>query len=258
MAAPAVADRTRKWWESLPELYRAADEAQASGPNSYPLLRFLSLLGDQGDEIAALHARLELHDDGTGDWISDLGAPRYADASWLDWLAWLAGLGLTVQSGSAETFLQLVIDYDSFAELAASNLTFGEVRQHAVLVPGGEQGPEVIRAALLDLTGHRHAGSTGAWERLIRPYLTGAQRVLHLRIFEGDPWHLQLVTYSRETPKPSLVAAVIARAAKASGLTVTYTTRSGASFDEVTVGFDDFDDIVATIPSFGDLAEWLP
>lgn len=257
MAVPVVEPFTARWWEQLPAVYRAGDEAQADGPSSYPLLRFLSLLGDQAAEVDTLYDRIALHDDGSGDWVSDLADPRFADPGWLNWLAQMAGLGLHVGSGSGESFAQLVIDYPTFGALAAANATFELVRHHGAQVAGGG-GPDAARTALLDTTGARHAGSTGAWERLITPYLVGAKRVLHKRIFGGDAWHLRLETYGSETPSPAVVGAVIAAVAHAAGLTVSYATRSGASFTEVTAGFDDFAEIVADLPTFDALSVWLP
>jgi hypothetical protein len=90
-AAPAVAPFTSRWFDQLPRLYRAADEADRS-VDGWPLLRFLSLLGDQADELATLVDRFALHDDGTGTWVSDLGDPNLADVAWLDWLAQFGGL----------------------------------------------------------------------------------------------------------------------------------------------------------------------
>lgn len=257
MARPAVAEFTDDWWSSLPEVYRAADEAQADGPNSFPLLRFLSLLGDQADEISVLYDRFALHDDGTGDYVSDLANPETADTAWLAWLAPLAGVGLRVGLGSAESFDQLVRDYSTFADLAANNVNFTMVRHHADFVPGGA-GPDVLRQALLNLTGYRFAGSTGAWERLLEPYLTGAKRVIHQRIYTGDAWHLRLTTYLAETPDPTRLAYVIGQAVKAAGLVVDYDTRQGASFAEVATGFASFAAIPAALASFADLDIWLP
>lgn len=258
MARPAVSAFTARWWEALPAVYRDADEDQADGVNGWPLERFLSLLGDQAGEIETLYDRIALHDDGTGDWVSDLANPATADAAWLAWLAQIAGLGLHVGSGTAETFDQLVVDYATFAAMAADNANFTALRHHAATVAGGESGPDAARTALLDTTGARHAGSTGAWERLIAPYLTGAARVLHFRVYGGEPWALRLETYAAETPSPAVVAAVVDQAVKAAGLVVTYATRAGSSFDEVADGFADFAEIWASLPTFNDLTTWLP
>src|SRR6059058_2762145 len=108
---PATSPTTDRLFDGLPEVYRAADQAlDDGGPNAWPFLRFLSLLADQADEVAAIIDRAALHD--------------YADAAWLPWQAQLAGLGLRVGSGSAETFDQLVVDYASFSALAADNTSF--------------------------------------------------------------------------------------------------------------------------------------
>jgi hypothetical protein len=126
MAAPAVAEFTRRLWDDLPHLYRAADADQPA-PNDFPLLRFLSLLGDQADELATIYGRLALHDDGTGDWISDLATPALVDDNWLEWLALLVGVDpaqfpnhpalrqaldrLSFDAGSRASVIRVITDY---------------------------------------------------------------------------------------------------------------------------------------------------
>lgn len=259
MARPAFTPTADRIYDALPQLYRAADEAgDDGGPNRWPLLRYVALLADQVDELAVLYDRIALHDNGAGDWLSDLTNPATADADWLQWLGELAGLGLRpIGSGAAESFNQLVVDYPTFTDLGADNASFAIVRRHASAVPGGA-GPDTLRVALLDLTDGRWAGSTGAWERLIQPYLTGAARVVHERIKDGDPWHLHLVTYAPETPSEAVVAAVIADAAKAAGLTVTYERRLFSTFDAVADHYATFTALEADLATFDDLHAWLP
>lgn len=67
-------------YDSLPPAYRTED-ARQSPP--LPLQRYLSLVGDQLDEVATLIAR--------GDEIAN---PDLADEAWLPWLAQVAGVRL--------------------------------------------------------------------------------------------------------------------------------------------------------------------
>lgn len=63
----------------------------------YPLLRFLSLVGDQLDELAELVDRIDYRDEselGTPGDTSDLVNPATADPAWLPWLAQLVGTPL--------------------------------------------------------------------------------------------------------------------------------------------------------------------
>lgn len=257
MARPDTTATTERLWGALPQLYRDADEAQGDGVDGWPLLRYVSLLGDQADELAALYGRLALHDDGAGDWRSDLGDPEAADDVWLPWLASLAGLSLYVGSGVGESFHQLVLDYATFDLMRADNATFDFVRLHAQFVPGA-LGPEALRLALLGVGGARFAGSTQAWEMLLEPYLVGYKWVLHDRIFGGDAWHLRLHTYAAETPDPTRLGLVIAAAARAAGLLVDYEVRAGSSFDQIVAGWATFAAITAGLPTFDALTAWVP
>lgn len=231
MARPAVAEFTDRWFDALPAVYRSADEAQDGGADGYPLLRFLSLLGDQAGEVETLVDRIALHDDGTGDWRSDLANPAAADDAWLAWIAQMVGLGLHVGSAAGETFDRLIIDYPTFDDLLADNPTFTAVRHHSAIVSGGESGPELVRSLLLDTVAARLATSTLAWDRLLEPYLTGTKTVTHRRVYGGDPWHLRLETLAEETPQPAVVAAVVNSAPWAAGLVVSYHLRvSGGGY----------------------------
>jgi hypothetical protein len=186
MARPDVHDATDALWSSLPELYQAADEAQADGPNGYPLLRFLSLIVDQWGEVLDLVGRIDYysHDDGgaPGD-TSDLADPYAADAAWLPWLAQLVGAqlpaGLTVA--------------DQRAAIAGALAGF---------LKGTKAG--IAAAAATVLTGTKYV--------LVRP------------LFGGDRWTVELRTRTTETPGDAAVlAAVLAQKAKPAGLTIVVT-----------------------------------
>lgn len=113
---PAVGPFTEALYARLPELYKDADEAQDEGLSNYPLLRYLSLVGDQLTTVAELLARLTytplddrdntdapwdrygtglFGDDTYGDEdVADLVDPWLADSSWLPWLAQLLGINI--------------------------------------------------------------------------------------------------------------------------------------------------------------------
>lgn len=87
MAEPTVHPTTRLLYDTLPEFYRDTDAQQASG-GGYPLLRFLSLIGDQLGAIDDLVDRID-PDSGAG---SELLDPMLADPAWLPYLAQLLGV----------------------------------------------------------------------------------------------------------------------------------------------------------------------
>lgn len=87
MADPTVHPFTRRLYDELPEFYRDAD-ADNGSPDGRPLLRFLSLVGDQLGAVEDLVDRLD-PDVGAG---SDLLDPYAADAAWLPFLAQLLGV----------------------------------------------------------------------------------------------------------------------------------------------------------------------
>jgi hypothetical protein len=65
MTAPVFSPTTQAWYNRLPESWRDLDQAQPSG-GGYPLLRFLSLMGDTMDTIAALARRFAYVDPSNG------------------------------------------------------------------------------------------------------------------------------------------------------------------------------------------------
>lgn len=71
MSLPEVSPTTQWWYDRLPHAWRDLDAVQPSG-GGYPLLRYLSLLGDVADEIAALVSRFAYVDPSSG------GAPGQA------------------------------------------------------------------------------------------------------------------------------------------------------------------------------------
>lgn len=92
MSRPTVTATTEKIYALLPEHYRTSDDVQANALVDFPLLRYLSLAGDQLDKLNVLIDRFTLTDThGT----SDLTDPVRADDAWLTWLAFLVGIDAT-------------------------------------------------------------------------------------------------------------------------------------------------------------------
>ncbi|KWW97390.1 hypothetical protein LI90_4362 (plasmid) [Carbonactinospora thermoautotrophica] len=73
---------TERWYGRLPEFYRDADAQEQSG-DGYPLLRYLSLLGDQAGEVETVLDRAA---------AGELSDPQRADPAWLPWLGQLVGV----------------------------------------------------------------------------------------------------------------------------------------------------------------------
>lgn len=176
---PQVGPVTEAVYASLPELYRDADAAQDTGPSNYPLLRYLSLIGDQLTPVAAYLARfayvaLDERDNTAPAWdrfgqgtfgegaygdagTADLVDPYLADAGWLPWLAQLVGVDVT-------------------------NLTVAQQRASI--------------ASPADTWAH---GTPRAIAAKARPKLTGGQYVDVRAHHQGNPYVIAVVTKESET-----------------------------------------------------------
>lgn len=97
MATPTVHPTTARLYAELPEFYRRED-LDDGGPDGAPLLRFLSLVGDQLGDLDDLVDRLD-PDTGAGSELLD--ADR-ADAGWLRWLGQLIGVRVPVGLSEVE------------------------------------------------------------------------------------------------------------------------------------------------------------
>lgn len=243
---------TARAWRGLPELYRAADEERLEGEDGMPLLRFMSLLGDQAGELEDLLDRIASHLSPEGRWISELSDPATADAAWLGWLAQLAGIKPPTVAGAGESYAQVILDLPTYGDV-------DDLGTYAVLARYGQaggSGPEAVRALLLDAAATLRAGSTAAWDGIIQPWLTGTRTVLHDRHFGGDPWALRLRTYAAETPNPSVVAAVLAQARRPAGLDLTWELY-GAEYSTIVEEFATYGD-VDDLPSYEALQAFTP
>lgn len=185
MAMPDVSATTLRWYSLLPDYMRAADETN----DDFPLLRFLSLLGDQWGELVDLVRRIDYvppdelgHIDGD---TSDLVDPLTADPAWLPWIAQLVGVHL----------------------------------DHSLPV-------DAQRAQLATPGSSWLSGTPGSLAVLAASQLTDTKYVQIVHHYGGDPWAIAIRTRDSETPDPSAVLAA-ALPAKPAGFTLvndTFTT----------------------------------
>lgn len=262
MTRPTVTPAAERMYGRLPELYRGADEQQPDGPDGYPLLRFLSLIGDQIGALETLYDRIDFAtaDEGlvAGD-TSDLVDPTVADDDWLHWLAQLVGIQLPyVSSGVADTWYQLTLDYPTWTALKAANATWDQVREHGATVPGAGIGPHQLRVAIADAEGGWMATSRESYEALIAPYLTGQKRVLFTPIYTGDPWRLLLESYLIETPNPAAITAALGKVPRAAGLQVSYAARTGSHWSDVAANFATWNTVKTSFATWNALAHYVP
>lgn len=201
MNRPVVSDTTERWYAALPEYLRIADETEQSG-GGYPLLRYLSLLGDQLDDVQTLYERINyLAPDEGGDVgdTSDLVNANTADASWLRWLSQLMGVDLS----SAPT---VVNQRDAIASVA---------------------------------TGWQ-AGSKRALAAAAATALTGQRRVQIVDHYGGNPWVIGIRTEDSETPDVAAMLAAAATA-KPAGFLLAHDSYA-TSWDQLEANLPGWDD----------------
>lgn len=178
MARPAVSDFTERWYGGLPAYLRAADE-----PLDFPLLRFLSLLGDQVNEIEEIVDRIDyvgVFDGGAPGDTSDLVDPDTADTAWLSWLAQLVGVNLLDPLSTTE-------------------------RREAIRTAG---------------SGWR-AGTKAGIKLAAQTQLTGTKYIEVLDHYQGDPWAIGVRTRADETADPAaVVQAILDMGAKPAGVEI--------------------------------------
>lgn len=166
---------TKQVYESLPEFYRE-DDAQYG----YDLLRWLSLILDEGDDALQKFGRIRyvpVDDGGTPGDTSDLTDPDTANVEWLDWLAQLVGVALVPEMTEEEK--RDAIRYAS---------------------SGWQSGTKtsVAAAAKSVLTGSKYAK---VYDHSTDSSAIGAASV----------WDVLIVTRQSETPDPALVLATVVR-----------------------------------------------
>lgn len=179
MPPPVVHPTTQRLYDALPDFYRAADAHQVNP--DYPLLRWLSLIGDQLGELEDLVDRVDYvtpNDGGAPGDTSDLTDPATADPAWLAWLAQLVGVTL------------------------APALTVDEQR-----------------AAITTASSGWRAGTRDGMADAARTALTGTKYVRIIDHYGGDQWRVEVLTRTTETPDVALVlAAIVSKGAKPAGV----------------------------------------
>jgi hypothetical protein len=145
MARPIPSAFTERWYAALPEHYRDRDEGL-----DYPLLRWMSLLGDQAGEVFTLLTRIQyipIDDGGVPGDTSDLADPSAADEAWLPWLGELVGVTLppaVTGQAARDAVAGAVNGYQvgtktAIANAARSGLTgsrYVSVYDHTISAPG--------------------------------------------------------------------------------------------------------------------------
>lgn len=161
MARPTPHATTERLYERLPEHYRTAD-ARQDGPD-WPLLRYLSLVGDQAGEVEDLLDRIDYvppEEGGDPGDTSDLVDAAEASPTWLPWLAQLVGLEL-----------------DTSESLATQ------------------------RARITGVEPTWQTGSREALEAAVAAQLTGTQTVTITAHYGGNIWVIGVGTVEAETPQ---------------------------------------------------------
>lgn len=178
MARPLVGDFTERLYATFPAFYRDTDEEL-----DWPLLRWLSLIGDQAGDVDVLADRigyLDVNDGGAPGDTSDLVDPTVADAAWLPWLAQLVGVELLPE------------------------LTEAERRDSIRIAPTGWRAGTKEGIAL--------AASLA---------LIGTKYVEVLDHYGGDPWAIGVRTRADETADPAdVVASIDTLRARPAGYTI--------------------------------------
>ncbi len=186
MARPVVSAAVERMYSRLPLAYAKAD---ATAEGDWPLLRFLSLVGDQLGEVEVLFDRINFLDPASGGAVgdtSDLTDPLVADEAWLPWLAQLVGAHL------------------------GDTGTITAKRDAVLFAPTGWL-----------------AGTKTALADAVRSVLTGSKYVGLFTHVAGDPWKVEIRTRAAESPGPAAVAAAIAaKRAKPAGVELTFTDYS--------------------------------
>lgn len=208
---PDVHPTTLAIYGRLEEFRRDADARLG-----YPLLRWLSLLGDQAGEISDLFDRIDVlpvEDGGDPDATSALTDPTAADAAWLPWLAQFVGVQLDESMTEAEQ--------RDAVRYASSGLRAGT-----------KTG--VAAAAKTVLTGGKYAK---VYDHAV-PNAGGT-------LDPGSQWDVTIVTRTSETPDPALVlATVVAKGAKPVGDVLHHQPYS-ATWAQIEAAFPTWADIEA-------------
>lgn len=200
---PQFSTTTMRMYSRYPEIYRAADaQINPDDPNNnYPLLRFISLIGDQAGYVEGLLDRFNYiptwaggPTTGPGS-TSDLVNPATADVAWLPWLAQL--VGITLPAGAS---------------------------------------PTTQRSLISGASANWARGSRASMIAAAQSQLTGGQFVRIVDHVGGDMWRMEVITRASETPQPStVISEIIATGNKPAGVILTqlYYEASWATIENV-------------------------
>jgi hypothetical protein len=216
MARPAVTALTDRLYAQLPAMYRDADE-----PLDFPLLRFLSLLGDLAGEVDVLHDRVSADEPGGR---SELADPAVADLAWLPWMAQMVGVRLP------------------------PNLTGQAARDAVAFASSGYRGG--TKAAVADAA--RSALIGARYVKIHDHSITEPGN--------GGEWDVLLVTRVSDTPDVQAVLdAVVSKRAKPAGVVLHHRAYS-ATYAQVQGGTtpDTYSGRQATFPTYQDASDYLP
>ncbi|MDP9167762.1 MAG: hypothetical protein M3O32_17140, partial [Actinomycetota bacterium] len=198
----------------------------ADEPVDWPLLRFLSLIGDQGGEVQTLLDRIgyvPVDDGGAPGDTSDLANPATADLAWLPWLGQLVGV----------------------------HLSPGVVGQAA-------------RDAIAHAASGFQVGTKGAIAAAAASVLTGTRYVRVYdhsvaAISDGTQWDVMVVTRTSETSSgPDVLAAIVAQRAKPAGV-VLHAVPYSATYTQTRAGTTDtYTARQAMWPYYQDASDYMP
>jgi hypothetical protein len=122
-----------------------------------------------------------------------------------------------------------------------------------VTIPGGST-PDAARAWIQSTDGFKR-GTPAAMRGAVTRTLTGNHTVYFREREGGDPYLLEVVTLTKETPDPAATLAALI-AAKPGGIVLQYRTITGWDYQQLTTaGPDPYSALAAVYPTYYDLRE---
>lgn len=185
---PVVGETTERMYARLPEFYRVADLTQLG---DLPLLRYMSLVGDQASELETIVDRLP----------TDLADPATADDAWLTWLA--QAVGVQLPAGLSEEERRNAVLYSSSgwragtkqairdaAKPALTGTQYVEVYDHQTDVGAGGEFD-----VLLVTRGTETADAAEVLATIVRQRAKPAGVKLYHRVYDTS-WNTITATYA--------------------------------------------------------------
>lgn len=104
-----------------------------------------------------------------------------------------------------------------------------------------------------------HRGTPASIISAAQATLTGTQTVTLTEFYEGNPYFLQVITYTAQTPNPDQTLAAIL-AVKPGGIILTYSVLSGQDWQQVRdeVAGRTWGQLLTTYPSWAAVRDHLP